>query len=92
MNKAKRFFGRKSVRKLTEDSLSHRNEDDDFQGYSDDHPPVFSFPSPIDLREHPTLATNREGHLSQRLILNTVSLGTLTNIGFKIDILYFVYF
>ena len=76
-NRAKRFFGRKSVSGLTEESTSNLNDDDDFQGYTEEHPPVFSFPGPIDPRLHPTLATNQETHLSHRVCLNTVNILSL---------------
>ena len=76
-NRVSHFFGRKSVRRLTEESMSNQNDDDDFQGYTEDHPPVFDFPGPIDPRVHPTLATNRETHLLHRVCLNVVSILSL---------------
>jgi hypothetical protein len=60
------------VRRLTEESTSNRNDEDDFEDiYTEDHPPIFDFPGPIDPRVHHTLATNRETHISARV--NVVS-------------------
>ena len=85
-NRASQFFGRKSVRRLTEESASNRNDADVFQGYTEEHPLVFDFLGPIDPRLHPTLATNSETHLSHRVCLNTVSILSLNliflNIGY----------
>ena len=76
MKKVSRFFGRKSVKRLTAESTSNRNEEDDFEDiYTEDHPPVFDFPVPIDPMVHPTLATNRETHISARV--NVVSILSL---------------
>jgi hypothetical protein len=66
------------MRRLRQESTSrNRNDEDDVEEYSHEYPPVFDFPGPIDPSVHPTLATNRETHLSHRVVLDVVSILSL---------------